>query len=380
MSFKYKEYELIEFDVNHINFMYDCRNQFDFDNFWFFPKTNVNCTEFLDELKTLIKDEIIYDLFLIQKNGIQIGFLLSYNYKEDLKKISLSVYIRAEYRNGYNLLNPFLIIFNYYRKELMIDAYVMSVYNANRFVINFLKRLSIFDEISKDRIYSEFMLDHKNLPFIFEKCNFLEQVTPNFYSINDFPRLKKLVDNTKIITNELNEITDNVMYINRAFKSHAMVRGEIYNQIREGEKYGWIKGWDYSNLNFENCNWLQYGIMFNDEVPDFLDINLTNTILLLKAIKGVKVAAFVKLKPRTILHSHTHEEIEKENLLQFHLTLTSAVKNNFAYLNVNGEFRQHNVGEAIIFDGSLPHFALNESEHDRVILYLEFSKSLMYKD
>jgi beta-hydroxylase len=86
------------------------------------------------------------------------------------------------------------------------------------------------------------------------------------------------------------------------------------------------------------------------------------------------------LKPKTILHCHTHDEIGEENLLQFHLTLTSAVKNNFSYLNVNGEFRQHNVGEAIIFDGSLPHFALNESEHNRVILYLEFTKDLMYKN
>jgi hypothetical protein len=60
--------------------------------------------------------------------------------------------------------------------------------------------------------------------------------------------------------------------------------------------------------------------------------------------------------------------------LQLHLPIITAKEQNYAYLNVNGEFRQHTAGEPIIFDGSLDHFVLNESPSDRIILYMEFKK------
>ena len=68
--------------------------------------------------------------------------------------------------------------------------------------------------------------------------------------------------------------------------------------------------------------------------------------------------------------------IYKESLLQFHLPIITAPERNYAYLNVMGEFRQHVEGEPIIFDGSLDHFAINESDVDRTIVYMEFKKEL----
>lgn len=93
---------------------------------------------------------------------------------------------------------------------------------------------------------------------------------------------------------------------------------------------------------------------------------------MLSKIEGIKICAFVKLKARALLPCHTHPEIHEEKLLQLHLPLVTASERNYAYLNVMGEFRQHRCGEPIVFDGSLDHFALNESDVDRTILYMEF--------
>ena len=138
MSPSYKGFELIEFDMCHMDMLYECRNIPDFDNFWFFPKSHVSGTELVDELKTLIQDEVVYDLFLIVKNGNKLGFLLSYNYVDSSNMISLSIYLKSEYRNGFNLLYPFLLIFDYYQVKLKIQKFKLSVYNANKFVVNFL--------------------------------------------------------------------------------------------------------------------------------------------------------------------------------------------------------------------------------------------------
>ena len=57
-----------------------------------------------------------------------------------------------------------------------------------------------------------------------------------------------------------------------------------------------------------------------------------------------------------------------------HLPLETAPEANYAYLNVNGQFRQHVLGQPIVFDGSLDHFALNASHCDRTVLYVEFER------
>ncbi|GLZ23056.1 aspartyl/asparaginyl beta-hydroxylase domain-containing protein [Burkholderia plantarii] len=61
--------------------------------------------------------------------------------------------------------------------------------------------------------------------------------------------------------------------------------------------------------------------------------------------------------------------------MQMHITLDAASERGFAYLNVAGHFNQNRVGNAIVFDGSLDHFALNASPQPRTIFYLEFERA-----
>nr|KJZ06748.1 hypothetical protein TW77_18100 [Pseudoalteromonas rubra] len=187
----------------------------------------------------------------------------------------------------------------------------------------------------------------------------------------DFPKFKEIFDNWRLISQELANLDAPVMEVNRVGKSHVEVYQDILSQVMSGKEYGWVKGWDDEK---ENNNWLQLALVIHDQKMEFLNGKLDKTMEMLGRLKGIKVCALVKMKSRTILHMHQHPEIDSENLLQLHLTLDAPETQNYNYLNVNGEFRQHKVGEPIIFNGANDHFALNESLGNRTILYMEFAK------
>lgn len=199
---------------------------------------------------------------------------------------------------------------------------------------------------------------------------------PPFYSLEDFPHLNELCKNWKIIQQEFLQINSPLMNVDREGKKYDEVIRNIQQELQNGNPYGWIRGW---GKNGGNDDWIQYGLLsYNSNVNALLEPFISNTIpktlKMIKKINGIKICAFVKLKAHSTLSCHTHPEIYEESLLQLHLPIVTASKKNYAYLNVMGEFKQHICGEPIIFDGSLDHFAINESDEDRTILYIEFKR------
>jgi aspartyl/asparaginyl beta-hydroxylase (cupin superfamily) len=194
---------------------------------------------------------------------------------------------------------------------------------------------------------------------------------PAFYDIKRFPLLFELSQNWKIVRDEFNALEAPLMEINRVDKAHEEVMIEVQQYINSGNRYGWIQGW---GKNGANRDWVQYGLITQDTPFPFIGSEMSRTLKMLKKINGIKVGALVTMFPQTSLPCHQHPEIFSEGLLQFHLPIETAPNNNYAYLNVNGVFRQHICGKGLIFDGSLDHFALNESNKNRTILYLEFYK------
>lgn len=173
------------------------------------------------------------------------------------------------------------------------------------------------------------------------------------------------------IKRELDALNAPILDIHRYDKSFKEVTSEVFSHMRSGGEYGWLVGW---KENGPNPDWLQYGLVVNDEpVPTVAD-KCPTTISLLSTISGIKVAAFLTLKSNTFIPGHQHPEIRTEGLLQYHLTLNAAEKINFNYLNVNGIFKNNKRGKSIVFDGSYYHFAVNASEESRTVLYIEFSK------
>lgn len=200
----------------------------------------------------------------------------------------------------------------------------------------------------------------------------------NFYNPEQFSQLQEIISNYEIIRKEYNELKIPVMQVDREGKNYDEVIFDVIQQVNNGKEYGWVKGWGAEG---GNDKWLQLGLYsYNETVNNlvltpFLSKKMPQTFEMIKKIDGLYMCALVNLKSRTILSCHNHPYIEEEQLLQLHLPLVTAKSNNYNYINCNGEFKQHIEGIPIIFDGSLDHFALNESNEDRIILYVEFKKT-----
>lgn len=194
---------------------------------------------------------------------------------------------------------------------------------------------------------------------------------PSYYAIDHFPTLKPLAANWYKIREEFKELSEVVMDIHRFEKGHEEVLEEMESHVAKGKPFGWLIGWGKDG---PNPDWIQYPLVAYDQAIPYVAPKMQYTLQMLDKIKGIKVCALVKMKSHCFLPCHQHPEIFEEGLLQMHIPIDTARERNYAYLNVEGEFRQHNCGEPIIFDGSLDHFAINTSEKDRTILYMEFFK------
>jgi beta-hydroxylase len=190
-----------------------------------------------------------------------------------------------------------------------------------------------------------------------------------FLSPDAFAGLGALVSDWRLIAAELDAFRFDALPIDRDGKTHQDVFAEVAAHMQAGGAYGWLQGWGPTGAN---PDWTQLGLVVEDQAVPFLGGAFPKTLALLRGVPRIKVAAFARLAPATFLPTHRHPELRAEGLLQMHLTLRAAERGNYAYLNVGGVFRQHVPGEGFVFDGSHDHFAVNASDTDRDILYLEF--------
>ncbi|MGB5631613.1 MAG: aspartyl/asparaginyl beta-hydroxylase domain-containing protein [Waterburya sp.] len=135
-------------------------------------------------------------------------------------------------------------------------------------------------------------------------------------------------------------------------------------------------GWTYSwrvNSNEPNYNWLTYGLSYQGLFPQEAEHKFPITASLLSRLNGLRMCGFSLMKPLSFIEPHSHGDVEGSNILSYHLGLD--VVTGKSYLWVNGTFKEQYNGKSIIFDASYEHFALNMSDADRVILYMEFDKT-----
>jgi beta-hydroxylase len=195
-----------------------------------------------------------------------------------------------------------------------------------------------------------------------------------FYDLKEFPVLLELAQAWATMRQDLDVLAAPLMDVDRVGKSHERVGAEIAQRVEAGEPFGWVRGWGKAG---GNPAWTQYGLILGDRVIRYA--SAPRTLALLAPLRGIKVAAFVRLAPGTLLPVHTHPEVAPEGLLQMHVTLKAPKPSASCLLNVAGEIRQHVIGGTLVFDGSLPHWAVNASAEDRVILYLEFHRATHHR-
>ena len=117
---------------------------------------------------------------------------------------------------------------------------------------------------------------------------------------------------------DLDELSAPVMDVDRVNKPHAAVVAEVGQRVAAGETFGWVRGWGGEGGG-ANPDWTQYGLVLGDQPIPFAEA--PRTLAFLSGLRGLKVAAFVRLAPGTLLPLHTHPEIAAEGLLQAHVTI-----------------------------------------------------------
>jgi hypothetical protein len=176
-----------------------------------------------------------------------------------------------------------------------------------------------------------------------------------FYAVEQFPPLVLLWNNWRNIAAECN-ILDRTSAID---VRHVRNREDVLFLL--DNKPGYIQGWDGIE------KWLNYGIAINYQFP-LGDAGIPKTVSLLKRIAGLKFASLSLFKGGAMLPIHTHDE--NEGLLTFHLGID--VPKYCCAVNVDGEMHYEANGNALVFDGTKPHYSFNASDKDRLILYCEF--------
>lgn len=144
-------------------------------------------------------------------------------------------------------------------------------------------------------------------------------------------------------------------------RSHATIAASLPHA-------GWIASWGP-----QKHDWLTWGIATDDTYP-FGDASCAETVKLLSSLKGIHVAGFSWFRPRMRLPIHDHPEMARLGLRTYHLGLRCPPH---CLLLADDDYAYHTAGAVQIFDGSRPHCAWNGSDQDRIILYLEFSPTLL---
>jgi len=193
---------------------------------------------------------------------------------------------------------------------------------------------------------------------------------PSFYAIEQFPVLESLAQNWKTINEEFLALNAPILEINRVNKSITEIVDELKMHMDNGGQYGWLMGWGDHDLPM--TTWTQYALVAYDSPIPYAEAAMPRTLALLRAIKGIKLCALLRIDPHVYLSTHKHDGTWEEGLLHMQLTIDAPVERNYAYLNVRGEFNNSTNGNVVIFDGSLDHFAVNASDTDRTVVYMEF--------
>lgn len=139
--------------------------------------------------------------------------------------------------------------------------------------------------------------------------------------------------------------------------------------IDDADFNGWVRGWT------DDPKWLNYGIVYNGKLLRQNGCKCPQTFnLLQKMMKSQKIimAGYSWLKPKSGIPKHT-DEWSDDIYEVYHIGL-SIPDPDRCLLGVESNINKHRNGELICFDDKKPHWALNNTDKDRLILYIKCLK------
>ncbi len=192
----------------------------------------------------------------------------------------------------------------------------------------------------------------------------LQGVKRAFYDVNKFPPFSQLAKQYAVIVQELKNNDFWMTWGSDAYDPSG------HCKFLEGD-------WTVCPVYFGNINPRMLVVPGMDglaigELAKSLPAKFPATTKLLKDINSINFAAFSRLHPKSRLAPHAHKNPFS---LIFHLGLIIPQGNSCGISVDNEVHLWKNPGDAIIFDDTLQHSAWNDSEEERIILYIDFLKN-----
>lgn len=181
-----------------------------------------------------------------------------------------------------------------------------------------------------------------------------------FISLEEYPEFKVLPSHLKEIKEELDRLQEDV-WLKWLSEIHNCVSGEwsAFPIYASGKREG--GGFAYEHV---------FPSMLVEKLKLILPQLFPCTIALLKQIDPVTYAAFSRLKPRTELAPHTHDN---DKYLIFHMAIRVPTGGKAGLSAEDEKHIWQQAGDCMIFDNSKLHSAWNRSDtEERVVLHVEF--------
>lgn len=166
----------------------------------------------------------------------------------------------------------------------------------------------------------------------------------------DFPELQKLQKNWQVIRDE-------ALYLQEMQKIRAAEKNDdagFNSFFKEGWKRFYLKWYDANHPSAEQF--------------------CPQTVALLRDIPSVKAAMFAELPPGGKLNMHRDPFAGS---LRYHLGLVTP-NNDQCFIEVDGQRYSWRDGEGVIFDETFIHWARNDSNISRIILFCDIERPMRY--
>jgi len=149
-----------------------------------------------------------------------------------------------------------------------------------------------------------------------------------------------------------------------------MIRQEALS-LQEGGSIAAATGYNDIGFNsFCRTGWKRFHLFrYSKDVPS-AQAGCPKTVALLKSIPSVKAAMFASLPPGATLVRHRDPYAGS---LRYHIGL-STPNDPKCFIDVDGERYFWKDGEAVIFDETYIHFAANETDKQRIILFCDVER------
>jgi beta-hydroxylase len=191
--------------------------------------------------------------------------------------------------------------------------------------------------------HSTFTAPYNALVYLFSRA----PTTP-FVDAAAFPQLKPLIENWKTIRDEGERLWEK-----------GMVRPATGDN-------------DLGFHTFFKRGWTRFYLSWYGHVPPSAAESCPKTIEVLKAAPAVKGAMFTVLPPGAKLGRHRDPFAGS---LRLHLGLKTP-NSDACWIEVDGQRKSWRDGEAMVFDETYVHEALNETDQHRLILLCDFERPL----